>query len=78
MSWVSTETITRIVTWLVDLDLADFEHVDLNLPIRGGQQHGGGLDRLGISCRSEHLKLRHLTAQPVNKIKLCSSAVRGG
>ena len=48
------ETIAGIVTWLADLHLADLEHVDLNLPIRGGQQYGDGL---GISCRPQHLKL---------------------
>jgi len=56
----SVKTITGIVTRLVDLDLADFEHVNFNLPIRGGQQHGSGLDSLGISCRYR----RHITARP--------------
>lgn len=49
------ETIAGVVTWLVDLDLSDFEHVDLDLAIRCGQEHGGGLDRLGITCGSEYL-----------------------
>lgn len=72
------ETIAGIVTWLVDLDLTDFEYVHLDLTKRCREQYGGGLDRLGITRGPEHLKLRYLTTQSVHKIKIGSSAVRAG
>ena len=32
------EAVARVVTRLVDLDLADFEYIHLDLAVRGGQQ----------------------------------------
>ena len=72
------ETVTGIVTWLVDLDLTNFEYVNLDLTKRCGQQHRSGLDRLGITRGPEYPKLRYLTMQSVHEIKIGGSAVRAG
>ena len=72
------QAVTRIVARLVDLDLPDLEHVDLDLAVRRRKQYRGRLDRLSSSCGAEHLKLRHFTEQPVDDIEIGGGAVRIG
>jgi hypothetical protein len=69
------QAVSWIVARLVDLDLANLEHVDPDLAIRGRQQDRGRLDRLRPSCGAEYLKLARSAEHAVDDIEIGGGSV---
>jgi hypothetical protein len=72
------ESIARIVARLVELDLTDFEHVDLDRSVRRREQHRSRLHRLCTVGCSEDFELRYVAEQAVDDVEVDCGAVRTG
>jgi hypothetical protein len=55
---------------IVQLDLADFEYVDLDRAVRRGQQDRGRLHGFSPAGRAEHLELRQVAETPVDDVQI--------